>query len=340
MMRLRTGVLLVNLGSPESTSTRDVRRYLREFLNDPKVIDLPGPLRWLLLNAVILPFRPRRSAALYRQIWMTAGSPLLVYGRALREAVSEELGDDYRVELAMRYGKPTIAGALERLAAADVARILVLPLYPQYSTATTGSSVAAIEAAAQARPEVAPIEQLPHFYADPHFIGAWAAVARPALDAFAPDYTLFSYHGLPESQIRAVHPEHCFASAACCESVGEHNRLCYRAHCVATTRALAEALELAPAAHGIAFQSRLGPSKWIGPSTDEQLSELARAGQRRLAVLCPAFVADCLETLEEIGSRAKQQWHDLGGEDLLLVPSLNAHPVWVSTVSDWIRTRA
>ena len=339
-MRLRTGVLLVNLGSPESASSRDVRRYLREFLSDPMVIDLPGPLRWLLLNAVILPLRPRRSAAAYSKIWLAAGSPLLVYSRALRDAVSEELGDDYRVELAMRYGKPAIAGALERLTAADVARILVVPLYPQYSTSATESSIVAVEAAAHARPEVAPLERLPPFYADPRFIDAWRAVARPALDAFAPDYTLFSYHGLPENQIRALHPEHCFASATCCESIGAHNQLCYRAQCVATTRALAAALELAPAAHGLAFQSRLGPSKWIEPYTDQVLPKLAQAGHRRLAVLCPTFVADCLETLEEIAIRAKQQWRDLGGEELLLVPSLNAHPVWVSTVADWIRARA
>ena len=339
-MRLRTGVLLLNLGSPESTSTRDVRRYLREFLSDPQVIDLPGPLRWLLLNAAILPFRPRRSAAAYSKIWMAAGSPLLVHSRALRDAVSEELGNDYRVELAMRYGHPTIAGALERLSAADVARTLALPLYPQYSTAATESSIAAIEAAARASPEVAPIERLPPFYADSRFIDAWLAVARPTLDAFAPDYTLFSYHGLPRNQIRALHPKHCFASATCCERLCESNRLCYRAQSLATTRSLAEALELSPEAHGFAFQSRLGPAKWIEPYTDRVLPELAQAGHRRLAVLCPTFVADCLETLEEIAIRAKQQWQQLGGEDFLLVPSLNAHPVWVNTVADWIRGRA
>ena len=339
-MQLRTGVLLVNLGSPESASSADVRRYLREFLSDPQVIDLPGPLRWLLLNAVILPFRPRRSAAAYSKIWMPAGSPLLVHSHALRDAVSEELGDDYRVELAMRYGKPTIASALDRLVAADVARILALPLYPQYSTSATESSIAAIETAARADPDVAPIERLPPFHSDPGFIDAWLAVARPALDAFEPDYTLFSYHGLPQNQIRALHPNHCFASATCCERVGESNRLCYRAQCVATTRALAAALELTPDSHRFAFQSRLGPSKWIEPYTDHVLPELAHAGHRRLAVLCPTFVADCLETLEEIDIRAKQQWHDLGGEDLLLVPSLNAHPVWVNAIAGWIRARA
>jgi ferrochelatase len=339
-VRVRTGVLLVNLGTPESASRGDVRRYLREFLSDPQVIDLPGPLRWLLLNTVILPFRPRRSAAAYRKIWLAAGSPLLIHSRALRDAVAEELGDDYRVELAMRYGKPSIAGALERLAAADVARILALPLYPQYSTSATESSIAALAAAAEARPDVAPIERLPPFYAEPRFIGAWAAVARPQLDTFAPDYTLFSFHGLPKRQIGALHPQHCFATASCCQGVADQNRLCYRAHCVATTHALAAALELAPGSHGFAFQSRLGPSKWIEPYTDKVLPKLAQAGHRRLAVLCPSFVADCLETLEEIAIRAKRQWLELGGEELLLVPSLNSHPLWVSTVADWVRARA
>lgn len=339
-MRVRTGLLLVNLGSPESPRTSDVRRYLREFLSDPRVIDLPAPLRWTLLNAVILPFRPRRSAAAYRQVWTAAGSPLLVYSRAMRDAVAEELGDDYRVELAMRYGKPSITDALDRLSAADVARILVLPLYPQYSTSATESSIAAIESAAKTRPNAAPLERLPPFYADPRFIAAWRAVAAPPLEEFGGDYTLFSYHGLPANQIRALHPRHCFASDGCCERIGPHNELCYRAQCTATTRALASALDLAPESHGLAFQSRLGPSKWIEPYTDKVLPKLAEAGHRRIAVLCPTFVADCLETLEEIGIRAKQQWRELGGEDLLLVPSLNAHPIWVTAVADWIRARA
>jgi ferrochelatase len=342
MEELRTGVLLVNLGTPDAPTPRAVRRYLREFLSDPRVIDVPGPARWWLLHAVILPFRPRRSAAAYRKIWLPEGSPLRVHGEALRRALAAHLGPGYAVELAMRYGTPSVRGALERLTAADVARVLVLPLFPQYSEAATGSAVAWVEAELGRNPAFPPHEFVPPFYADPGFVNAWAAVARPELDAFAPDHVLFSYHGLPERQIRAADRSgrHCLSGPGCCDAVGAANRLCYRAHCFATSRALAAALGLAAGRHGTAFQSRLGRAAWIQPHTDRVLPELAAAGCRRLAVLCPAFVADCLETLEEIGIRARDQWRALGGEALHLVPSLNAHPAWVGAVARWIATRA
>jgi ferrochelatase len=339
---LRTGVLLVNLGTPDAPTPQAVRRYLREFLSDPRVIDVSGLARWLLLHVVILPLRPRRSAAAYRKIWLPEGSPLRVHGEALRRALAARLGPGYAVELAMRYGAPSVRGALERLSAVDVARVLVLPLYPQYSEAATGSSVAWVVAELGQNPAFPPHEFLPPFYADPGFVGAWAAVARPELDAFAPDHVLFSYHGLPERQIRATDRSghHCLARADCCDRIGAPNRLCYRAHCFATTRALAAALGLDAAHHGTAFQSRLGRTPWILPHTDRVLPELAAAGCRRLAVVCPSFVADCLETLEEIGIRAREQWQALGGEALALVPSLNAHPAWVETLARWIASRA
>jgi ferrochelatase len=342
MHELRTGVLLINLGSPEAPTVVAVRRFLREFLGDPRVLDMPAPLRWLLLNAVILPFRPRRSAQAYQQIWLPQGAPLLVHGHALREAVGEALGSSYVVALGMRYGSPSIRQGLQRLCALDVARILVLPLFPQYSSATTGSVVEKVEEEMDRRPEIPPIEVLPAFYAEPRFIAAWTEVARPELEAFRPDFVLFSYHGLPERQLKAADPsgEHCLAQPGCCESVAETNRDCYRAQCFATTRALAPELGLAPEQCATAFQSRLGRTPWIGPHTDLLLPELAAAGHRRLAVLCPAFVADCLETLEEIGIRARQRWRELGAEELRLVPSLNASPAWVEAVAQWARARA
>jgi ferrochelatase len=337
----RTGVLLVNLGTPDSPRVRDVRRYLREFLSDPRVIDIPAPARWLLLHLVILPFRPRRSAEAYRKIWTPRGAPLLVHGRALRDAVARELGPSYVVELGMRYGRPSIRSALERLGGADVARTLVLPLYPQYSEAATGSSVACVEAEVERRPELPPLDVLPDFHDDPGFVSAWVGVAQPELEAFRPDFVLFSYHGLPERQVKAADPgAHCLMSDDCCDEIGPANRRCYRAQCFATTRALAARLGLPPDRHSTAFQSRLGRTPWIGPYTDAALPELAAAGHRRLAVLCPAFVADCLETLEEIGIRAREQWLELGGEELHLVPSLNATPAWAATVAHWIRARA
>jgi ferrochelatase len=342
MPELRIGALLINLGTPNSPRVSDVRRYLREFLSDPLVLDMPAAWRWLLLNAVILPFRPRRSAHAYAKVWTAEGSPLLVHGRALRDGLAQKLGDEYVVELAMRYGKPSIPAALERLAAADLARIVALPLFPQYSGAATGSTLARLQRAMASTAELPPVDTIGAFYDAPGFISAFAAVARPRLQAFAPDFVLFSFHGLPERQVRAADRSgrHCLASETCCDAVEEVNRDCYRAQCFATAQALAAALELEAEAHSVAFQSRLGRTPWILPHTDRVLPELAQRGVERLAVICPAFVADCLETLEEIGIRARQQWLALGGEELLLVPSLNADPAWVDAVADLIRTAA
>jgi ferrochelatase len=336
------GVLLANLGSPEAPTARAVRRYLREFLGDPRVLDIPALPRWLLLNMVILPTRPRASARAYAQIWTPEGSPLLVHGRALRDQLAKRLGDGFVVELAMRYGEPAIAPALQRLAEADVERILVVPLFPQYSAAATGSALEAIYRAAGARWNVPPLEVLDSFYREPAFVSALAAVAREVPGHQRPDHVLFSYHGLPERQIRKSDPTgaHCFASNTCCEEIGSANRFCYRAHCVATSRALAAELGLLDSEWTISFQSRLGRTPWIRPYTDEILPFLRKRGVERLAVLCPAFVADCLETIEEIGIRGREQWRQLGGKELILVPCLNAHPKWVETLAAWVRRRA
>jgi ferrochelatase len=342
MAELRIGALLINLGTPNSPRVSHVRRYLREFLSDPLVLDMPAVQRWLLLNFVILPFRPRRSARAYAKVWMPEGSPLLVHGRALRDRLAEKLGAEYVVELAMRYGKPSIPAALERLAAADLARIVALPLFPQHSAATAGSTLTSLQRAVAAIGDLPPVDGIGPFYGAPGFISAFAAVARPRLDAFRPDFVLFSFHGLPERQLLRADRSgsHCLASETCCDDLGDVNRDCYRAQCFATARALAAALELGAEAHSVAFQSRLGRTPWIGPHTDRVLPQLAQRGVKRLAVICPAFVADCLETLEEIGIRARAQWLALGGEELSLVPSLNADPAWVGAVADMVRSAA
>ena len=331
----RKGILLLNLGTPAAPEPGAVRRYLAEFLSDPRVLDMPALSRWLLLHAVILPFRPRRSAQAYAKIWGPEGSPLLVHSRALQEALAKTLGGDFVVELAMRYGKPSIPEALARLVAGDLSRIVVLPLFPQYASSSGGSAAQAVMAAASAMWNVPALELLGEFHDDLGFLDAWMAVAAPELASFAPDHVLFSYHGLPERQVRKSDPggRHCLVSAGCCERLGPANRRCYRAQCFATTRALAAGLTLRPSEHSTAFQSRLGRTPWIRPFTDEVLPELAGRGVRRLAVLCPSFVADCLETVEEIGLRAREQWQSLGGEELLLVPSLNEHPAWVQAVA-------
>jgi protoporphyrin/coproporphyrin ferrochelatase len=333
------GVLLLNLGTPASPSVPDVRRYLADFLSDPRVLDLRAPARWILLHLWILRSRPRRSAAQYASVWRAEGSPLLVHSRALCAALSEELGAGFEVELAMRYGSPGIAAAMENLLRADVRKILVFPLFPQSASSSRGSALAKVFECASAIWNVPVLETAPEFFDDPGFTSAWKAVIEPRLAEFRPDYVLFSFHGLPERHLRKSDPSgrHCLATASCCEVVGPANRACYRAQCAATTRALGSALDLAPDAHSMAFQSRLGREPWIRPYTDHVLPELSRRGVRRLAVVCPSFVADCLETVEEIGIRAREQWRAVGGEELLLVPSLNADPAWVGALAQMVR---
>lgn len=332
------GVLLVNLGTPDSTEVPDVRRYLREFLSDPRVVDINPLGRWLLLNLIILPLRPAKSAEAYRTIWTERGSPLLVYGEDLRDGLQARMGSRYRVELAMRYGNPSIAAALERLGDQDLQRIVVVPLFPQYSSAAFGSAVERVYEIASQMWNIPALTVMGAFYEDPAFLDAFVAVARPVLDEMKADHLLLSYHGVPERQVQKSDrtDEHCLVKPDCCDSIGPVNRYCYRAHCYATSRGLAQRLGLGPDRYSVSFQSRLGNTPWIQPYTDELLPELYEKGVRRLAVMCPAFVADCLETIEEIGIRAREDWEALGGEALELIPSLNAHPAWVEALAHMV----
>jgi protoporphyrin/coproporphyrin ferrochelatase len=329
-----TGLLLCNLGTPDQPTPRAVRRYLRQFLSDPRVIDINPVGRWLLLNLIILPLRPRKSAEAYRKIWTEQGSPLLLHGRALVAAVRERLPADWRVELGMRYGQPSLASAIEALRKAGVERVVVFPLYPQNADSTTGSTLEEVHRRAGQGWGGEAMDFVGAFYDHPAFIEAFAAVGRPVLEAERPDHVLMSFHGLPERHLRKADRtgRHCLASADCCARIGEANRDCYRAQCFATARALAASMGLANDAFSVSFQSRLGRTPWIRPYTDARIAELAAQGKRRLVVFCPAFVADCLETLEEIGIRAKEQFLAVGGERLTLVPSLNASAAWVDAV--------
>ncbi|MDJ0789804.1 MAG: ferrochelatase [Myxococcota bacterium] len=338
-MDSRTGILLLQLGTPDSPQTGDVRRYLRQFLSDPRVLDIGAVGRFLLLNLIILPFRPRKSAEAYESIWTEAGSPLLTNGLALAEGVAKRLGDGTPVELGMRYGQPSIESALDRLIEAGVERVIALPLFPQEAGSSTGSALQELHRAAGARWNVPTLTTLPPFFEHPGFVRAVVDQARVALEDFEADHVLFSYHGLPERQIRRAEqrPGHCLASEGCCDTGSPALAHCYRAQCYATTRAVAAALELAPDAHSTAFQSRLGRDPWIQPFTDHLLDELPKRGVRRLAVLCPSFVADCLETLEEIGIRGREQWLAAGGEELRLVPCVNASDGWIEAVADMVR---
>ncbi|MCA9563882.1 MAG: ferrochelatase [Myxococcales bacterium] len=334
----KKGLLLINLGTPDSTSVPDVRKYLREFLSDPRVLDMNPAGRWALLNFVILRTRPAQSAHAYKTIWFEQGSPLLVYGLALRDSLRERYGTDVQVELAMRYQNPSIASALKAFREQGVDDIAVFPLFPQYSSAATGSAVEKTMLEAAHEWNTPSLQFVPAFYDHPAFIRAFAEVGRPVLSDFGQDYVLMSFHGLPERHcIKSDESQgqtHCLKSTACCDQIVRANRNCYRAQCYATARALAEELELGPDDYGVSFQSRLGRDPWIKPYTDELLLELAAAGKKRIAVYCPAFIADCLETLEEIGIRAKEDFVAAGGEDLILVPSLNDHPAWVDAVAE------
>jgi ferrochelatase len=334
-MKTPTGLLLVNLGTPDAPDPASVRRYLRQFLSDPRVVDINPVGRALLLNLVILPFRPAKSAHAYRTIWGPDGSPLLVHSRALTVAVRARLGEGWRVELAMRYGNPSIEAGLTALRRAGCDRIVVLPLYPQYSSAATGSTVEEVCRVAGALWVTPMLTFVGAFYDDPRFIDAVAAVGRPLLDAGRYDHVLFSYHGVPERQVQRTDETgaHCLRRDDCCDAIVSANRHCYRAQCYATTRALVARLGLAEGTYSTAFQSRLGRTPWIRPFTDETVRALARSGVKRLAIFSPSFVADCLETLEEIGLRAREDFVAHGGETLTLVPSLNATDAWVEAVA-------
>ena len=326
------GVLLVNLGTPEAPETAEVRHYLREFLSDPRVLDMHPIGRWALLNLIILPLRPARSAEAYQKIWMEEGSPLLVYGRRLLAGLREAL-PEYECELAMRYGKPSIASGIESLRAKGCERILVFPLYPQYASSTTGSTLERVYLEAAGAQNPPSLSSVPAFYEHPAFIDAFVAATREKLEHFGAEHLLLSYHGLPEHHLTKSGPGHCLQSENCCEQIGDQNRNCYRAQCFATSRALLSALAWEPKRATVAFQSRLGRTPWIRPYTDDALNELAERGIKRVAVLCPAFVADCLETLEEIGMRAEEDFRKKGGEALCLLPSLNDHPAWIEAVA-------
>jgi ferrochelatase len=342
----RTGILLVNLGTPDSPEPADVRRYLREFLSDPRVLDIHPIARFLLLELIILPTRPKRSGAAYRKVWMPEGSPLLVHSRALTAALRERM-PEFPIELGMRYGKPAIASALARLREQSCDRIVVVPLYPQYAASSTGSSVELIYETAAALWNTPYITVVPPFYDHPAFISALAEIGRRQLEPLAPDHVLFSFHGLPERHVIASSDPQslgsgeakqlCVVEPDCCERLVDANRNCYRAQCFVTARASAAALGLSPDGWSISFQSRLGRTPWIKPYTDVVIPELAQRGVRKLAVFCPAFVADCLETLEEIGIRARADFVAAGGERLELITSLNAEPVWVGAVERLIR---
>lgn len=339
---MKTGVLLVNLGTPDRPDVPAVRRYLAEFLADERVLDMHPLARALLLYGVILPFRPKRSAAAYQKVWdAERGSPLLYHSQDLAGALQAALGQGYEVRLAMRYGQPDLPTALEALEAAGCGRLVLVPLYPQYASSSTGSTLERVYDLLKSRPVPPALAVVPDFYDHPGFIGPSAAIAAPLLADFTPDHVLMSFHGLPEHQVKFTDfsGTHCLAASDCCAALTEANRSCYRAQCFATARAVAAALNLPDDRWSVSFQSRLTKVPWIKPYTDLVVPELAERGVRRLAVLCPSFVADCLETLEEIGMGIKAEFEATHADAaLLLIPCVNSDPRWVDGLAGMVRS--
>jgi len=337
----RIGVLLINLGTPDAPTPEAVSPYLREFLMDGFVIDVPKPLRWFLVNVLIVPRRRVQSAKAYQKVQLPEGSPLLVYTRALAENVAARLAVDdnrYAVEYAMRYGNPSIAASLSKLCSRDVSRVIVLPLYPQYAESSFETAVVETKRVAQELGYTDRLSFFPPFYDRPEFIAAFARRIAVDREKQSPEHIVFSFHSLPERHLKRLDRsrEHCFVRSNCCDEISAVNKNCYRAQCVFTARAIAERLGLKEDSYSVSFQSRLGRAKWLGPTTESVLRGLAQRGVKRIAVSCPSFVADCLETLEEMGIRGRETFREAGGEELRLIQSLNADPAWVEAVAGWI----
>ena len=317
-----TGILLVNLGTPDAPTPAALRRYLAEFLWDRRVVELPRPLWWLILHGAILPFRPARSASKYQKIWTVEGSPLLAISQRQTEALATQLAEccagPVQVALGMRYGQPSIATALRQLRAAGVCRLLVLPLYPQYAAATTASAFDAIAAELQTWRWLPELRLITHYHDDAGYLTALATQLRAArADAPPDERLLFSFHGLPRRNLLAGDPYYC--------------------QCQKTARLLAEHLALPPESWAVAFQSRFGRAEWLQPYTSALLADWAKAGVKTVAVVCPGFAADCLETLEEIALENRQIFLDAGGQHYRYLPALNDTPVHIEALVALLR---
>lgn len=333
----KKGILLVNLGTPDNPNRGAVYRYLKEFLLDPRVIDIPAVQRNLLVRGVIAPFRSKSASELYQELWTEEGSPLKVYGYQLKELLQTEIGEEYIVELAMRYQSPSIAESIQKLLNQYISELIIVPLFPQYSSACTGSIYEEVMRVLSKEQVMPPLKFINSFQDHPDFIGALIDCAKEYdLDSY--DHVLFSYHGLPVRQLEKADrsQQHCQKTENCCRTLTAENQFCYSAQCYATTKALVAALGLKEGGYTTCFQSRLGKDPWIQPYTSDILKERAEAGDKRLICFCPAFVADCLETVIEIGVEYQEEFEELGGEKVQLVQGLNTSPTWVSALKNII----
>lgn len=337
------GVVLLNLGSPDEPSPEAVGKYLKQFLMDRWVIDIPYLWRWILVHWLIVPKRKHLSAEAYKTIWTQEGAPLRVHLDQLAKKVKALLGPDYVVVQAMRYGQPSIEEAVRSLNHLNLDKIVTFPLYPQYAESSTRSSVEEVQYWLRELKNKSQLEFVSSFYADKGFIDSFVENIRPVWKNKNPDHLLLSFHGLPERHLKktdtAPGDGRCLIQDNCCHQISEFNQNCYRAQCFATAREITQSLGLASDQVTVSFQSRLGKDPWIRPYSDEMVVELANRGIRRLVVACPAFVADCLETTEEMGDRAKELFLRHGGQEYFLVPCPNSSDTWAKAVTSMIASR-
>ena len=330
------GVLLVNLGSPDSPNPKDVKVYLEEFLMDERVIDLPSFLRTILVKGIILNTRPKKSAKAYQKIWWEEGSPLIVLSKRLIQKMESQV--QLPLALGMRYGNPSIQSGLQELADKGVTEVLLVPLYPQFAMATTETILVLAENLRKAHFPQIEFTTLPSFYNHPDYVKVLSQSIQESLQGKEWEHLLFSYHGVPERHIRKsdVTRSHCKVDGRCCQTNSPAHAYCYRHQCFETTRLVAEYLELKPDQYTTTFQSRLGLDPWLQPYTDKTVAKMAKNGTKNMAIVTPAFVSDCLETLEEIGMEAVEDFEEKGGDHLHVIPCINDRADWVKVMSRWV----
>ncbi|GGH38281.1 ferrochelatase [Mangrovimonas yunxiaonensis] len=335
---MKKGILLVNLGSPDSPDPKDVKTYLDEFLMDPRVIDVPFWLRSFIVRGIILNTRPKASAAAYKKIWWEEGSPLIVISESLQRKIQEQV--EVPVGLAMRYGSMTIKKGLQELVDKGVEDVLLIPLYPQFAMATTETILVLAEEIRQAHFPNIKITDLPAFYNNTDYIKLLSNSIAKHLKDKPYEHLLFSYHGVPERHIRKsdITKSHCKIDGSCCATASKAHQFCYRHQCFEVTRLVVENLGLKEGTYSTSFQSRLGFDPWLQPYTDRTIERLGNQGVKNMAVVTPAFVSDCLETLEEIAMEGEEIFHEVGGDNFTTVPCLNDDQEWVDLLAKWINT--
>jgi ferrochelatase len=331
---MKRGVLLVNLGSPDSPDVQDVRRYLREFLMDGRVLDVAYPVRFAIVHFAILPRRPGRSAEAYEKIWTDNGSPLVVTSRKVGRQLRDRL--ELPVEAAMRYGNPSIETVIRNLASESVTDLFVIPMFPHYAMSSYETAAERVRSVtARLAPEIS-LGMMDPYFDHPAYVEALVASAAPYLSAEF-DHLLFSFHGIPERHLTTKNPKGCLLMRDCCAQSDPAHTKCYRAQCFKTVERFVNLSAVPNGKYSVAFQSRLGREPWLKPHTDAVIPALARRGVRKLLVICPSFVADCLETLEEVALRGRDSFQAAGGPELSLIPCLNEHPLWLSALEQFVK---